>query len=106
MDQQNELQMAAITLGSLLYPKDMKKLAKSHVTILTCFPDEDARVEYLTKFHDALYCFSMQKVIEFLDNRYIAFFLKLFIQTIHSRDSVQEIMSIFEKSYSKALTIL
>ena len=88
MNSTKEIQMAALTLGSLLYPKDMKKLAKSHVMIVSNFPDEEARMDYLHKFHDALYCFSMGKIQEFLENRYICFFLKLFIGVIHNWETV------------------
>ena len=48
----------------------------------------------------------MEKVSAALDNKYIALFLRLFINDIHSRDKVQEIMGVFEASYTKALTIL
>lgn len=105
MDSLPEIEKAAITLGSLLYPKDMVKLAHSD-RVRANFPDDSERLSYTTKFHEALYSFSMQRITEFLKNRYICFFLYLFIGTIHSRKNVQEIMSIFEKSYSKALGIL
>lgn len=105
MDSQAEIEKAAITLGSLLYPKDMVKLANTP-TVCQYFPEASERVAYTTKFHEALYCFSMQRITDFLKNKYICFFLYLFIGTIHSRKSVQEVMGIFEKSYSKALGIL
>ena len=83
MSDEREIQMIAITLGSLLYPKDMKKLGKSHVTLIRHLPDELNRLDYLSKFHEALYCFSMSKIQDFLENRYICYLLKLFIRTIH-----------------------
>lgn len=74
MDSIESIEKAAITLGSMLYPKDMRKIAH-HPIITKHFPDEEERVGYTTKFHEALYCFSMQRVTDFLKNKYICFML-------------------------------
>lgn len=101
---ETEINAAIVTLGSLLYPKEMKKTSFGIDTVFN--GDNEARTAYVMKFHDALYNFSMEKVSDSLENKFIALFLRLFIQDIHSRDKVQEIMSVFEASYTKALEIL
>jgi len=95
------MEKAILTLGSFLYPKEMKKTDFGLQSLFN--GNREARALYVNKFHDALYNFSMEKVSEALENKFIALFLKLFINDIHSRDKVQEIMSVFEASYTKAL---
>lgn len=96
-----EYEKLILTLASMLYPKEMKK---SSFALYSQFGgDLKMRTNYVQQFHDALYNFSMEKVSEALENRYIGILLKMFITRINEREKVQEIMSVFEASYSKAL---
>lgn len=99
-----DLDQLVLTFGSFLYPKEMRKSGFGLNQIFN--GHQGKRTAYVTKFHDALYNFSMEKVSDILENKYIAVLLEKFIAKIDDRSKVQEIMSVFERSYSKALEIL
>jgi hypothetical protein len=82
----DQLEEATLALGSFLYPKEMKKTKFGLTTMFQ--GDSKAWEECVGQFHGALYNFSMEKVSQALDNKYLALFLRLFINDIHSRDKV------------------
>ena len=98
------MNMAVLTLGSLLYPQDMAKLDFGLAELFN--GDSDSRSEYVKQFHDALYKFSLEKVEEMTENSFILVFLESFLDQIDMWEKVQNIMSQFEYSYNKAIELL
>ena len=109
-------QMAVFTLGCFLYPKEMKKAIKCFKTNM--FSTEEETAEYIMKFHDALYNFSMEKVSCIMEDKYFALFLSTFLRVnseniVPGKDeanltskNLQEIMRVFGQTYSQALQII
>ena len=60
----------------------------------------------MNEFHSAIYRFSLDKVANCLENKFICFFLKQFIETIDTRVNFTKTREVFEQSYGKALSIL